>query len=83
MARVTEELRERFKPILCDHALSQMWMYKYDSSLHSGTAIHADDASVNINLWISGMAHAAVCSEFHALHGNSDPVACLCATWFG
>jgi hypothetical protein len=29
-----------------------MWAFKYDSTL-SGTAIHADEAAVNVNFWIT------------------------------
>jgi len=39
--------------IFSDHPLQQMWAYKYDSNISSGIKVHADEAAVNVNFWIT------------------------------
>ncbi len=34
------------------HALKYLWAYKYDSD-YTGINTHADEAAVNVNLWIT------------------------------
>ena len=52
LAQVAEELPATFPEIFKNHALRYLWAFKYDSRL-SGTAIHADQAAVNVNFWIT------------------------------
>jgi tetratricopeptide (TPR) repeat protein len=52
LAQVAEELAETFRDIFADHALRYHWAFKYDSSLE-GIGIHADEAAVNVNFWIT------------------------------
>lgn len=52
LLQIAEDLRRRFPAVFRDHALKQMWAYKYDSRL-TGIATHADAAAVNVNFWIT------------------------------
>jgi len=52
LAQVAEELAETFHDIFADHTLRYHWAFKYDSSLE-GIGIHADEAAVNVNFWIT------------------------------
>jgi tetratricopeptide (TPR) repeat protein len=52
LAQVAEELPQRFPEIFAGHPLCHMWAFKYDSSL-SGINVHADEAAVNVNFWIT------------------------------
>jgi Flp pilus assembly protein TadD len=52
LAQVAEELAETFRDIFADHPLRYHWAFKYDSSLE-GIGIHADEAAVNVNFWIT------------------------------
>ena len=52
LAQVVEEFRTVFSEICGGHALNYLWGFKYDSSL-SGIGIHADNAAVNVNFWIT------------------------------
>jgi tetratricopeptide (TPR) repeat protein len=52
LAQIAGELREVFPTIFGQHGLGQWWGFKYDSSL-SGIRIHADQAAVNVNFWIT------------------------------
>jgi len=50
------ELQERLPKILNNLPLRQAWMYKYDSynaKLKQGIRIHADQATVNLNIWLT------------------------------
>ena len=53
MVQITEELRALFPKVFCDHPLNQAWGYKYDDELLSGIKVHADEAVVNLNFWIT------------------------------
>ena len=48
----SDELKSSFKKIFFDYYLSQAWAFKYDSK-KEGIGIHADDAKVNVNFWIT------------------------------
>ena len=48
----SHELKKSFKNIFTNHYLSQAWAFKYDSK-QEGIGIHADDARVNVNFWIT------------------------------
>lgn len=52
LAQIADELRETFPTIFARHGLGQWWGFKYDSAL-SGIRIHADQAAVNVNFWIT------------------------------
>lgn len=52
LAQVAEELADTFPTIFAAHPLRYHWAFKYDSSL-DGIGIHADEAAVNVNFWIT------------------------------
>jgi tetratricopeptide (TPR) repeat protein len=52
LAQIADEMRLAYPDIFQAHALRYLWAFKYDSAL-SGTAIHADQAAVNVNFWIT------------------------------
>jgi len=52
LAQIAEELCQTFPGIFREHQLQMWWGFKYDSSL-SGIRLHADDAAVNVNFWIT------------------------------
>ncbi len=52
LAQIAEELRDTFPTIFGTHGLRMLWGFKYDSTL-GGIRIHADQAAVNVNFWIT------------------------------
>jgi Tfp pilus assembly protein PilF len=52
LAQIADEFRIVYADICGSHALKYLWGFKYDSTL-GGVAIHADDAAVNVNFWIT------------------------------
>ena len=52
LAQIAEELRDTFPTIVGDHRLRMLWGFKYDSRLR-GIGLHADQAAVNVNFWIT------------------------------
>ena len=46
------ELKKSLKRIFLDYHLSQAWSFKYDAN-REGIGVHADDARVNVNFWIT------------------------------
>lgn len=52
LLQIAHELRVRLPRILDGHQLQTMWAYKYDASLE-GIGLHADQAAVNVNFWIT------------------------------
>ncbi len=52
LAQIAEELSATFQEIFAAHPLRYHWAFKYDSSL-DGIGIHADEAAVNVNFWIT------------------------------
>jgi tetratricopeptide (TPR) repeat protein len=52
LGQIADELRETYPTIFRDHALNYLWGFKYDSRL-TGIGIHADEAAVNVNFWIT------------------------------
>jgi hypothetical protein len=46
------ELSQRLPRIFEGHPLKYLWAYKYDSE-YTGINTHADEAAVNVNLWIT------------------------------
>jgi tetratricopeptide (TPR) repeat protein len=52
LAQIADELRAVFPTVIADHGLMNTWGFKYDSTL-GGIRIHADQAAVNVNFWIT------------------------------
>ena len=52
LAQIAEELRTTFPTVIGAHGLRLLWGFKYDSRLR-GINIHADQAAVNVNFWIT------------------------------
>jgi tetratricopeptide (TPR) repeat protein len=50
--KLSEDLRLTYKNIFKELRLTQAWIFKYDSK-KKGTNIHADQATVNVNFWIT------------------------------
>ena len=57
---LAHEISQQFSQIMEGENLVQMWMYKYDAAANShqnkkesGIALHADDAYININIWLT------------------------------
>ena len=50
--KLSEDLRLTYKNIFKELRLTQAWIFKYDSQ-KEGTNIHADQAAVNVNFWIT------------------------------
>lgn len=51
--QIAEELKERLPNVIKEEVpLSQMWAFKYEN-MPSRSTVHADFASVNVNLWIT------------------------------
>lgn len=46
------ELYEKLPKIMKGHFLKYLWAYKYDSE-YTGINLHADQAAVNVNLWLT------------------------------
>jgi Flp pilus assembly protein TadD len=52
LAQIAEELRSVFPDIFGALPLKYAWAFKYDGTME-GVHIHADDAMVNVNFWIT------------------------------
>lgn len=52
LAQIADELRDVFPTVIGQHGLGLLWGFKYDSSL-SGIPMHADQAAVNVNFWLT------------------------------
>jgi len=52
LAQIAEELGEVFPSVVEGHGLLNCWGFVYDSALN-GIRIHADQAAVNVNFWIT------------------------------
>jgi hypothetical protein len=52
LLRIALELRERLPRVMRELPLQMMWGYKCESSL-PGLGVHADEAAVNVNFWIT------------------------------
>ena len=57
IVQVAEELRQALPTILGEHKLMNMWAFKYAHNASDwpiqGTAVHADVAAVNVNMWLT------------------------------
>ena len=59
-ALITEfvrQLRLAMPRVLCEHRLTEMWLFKYDDELASGVQAHADSAAVNIKYAPHALRH--------------------------
>jgi Flp pilus assembly protein TadD len=52
LGQIGRELQAGFPDIFQDHPLLYTWGFKYDSRL-TGIALHADEAAVNVNFWLT------------------------------
>jgi hypothetical protein len=52
LLRLAWELREKLPRVIQGKPLQMMWGYKCDSTL-PGLGVHADEAAVNVNFWIT------------------------------
>jgi hypothetical protein len=52
LAQIAEELAVAYPAVFQNHGLRYLWAFKYDSR-RSGVAVHADQAAVNVNFWIT------------------------------
>ena len=50
---LAKQLHQSMPRIMKGHYLKYMWAYKYDSEWESGINLHADQAAVNVNMWLS------------------------------
>ena len=50
--KFSEDLRKTYKNIFKESRLTQAWIFKHEQK-KEGTNIHADQASINVNFWIS------------------------------
>ena len=89
LAQVAGEMSKTYPEIFAEAPLRYFWAFKYDSQL-SGTALHADQAAVNVNFWITpndanrdpdsgGLViwDRAAPSDWDFDRFNSDPAACM------
>lgn len=51
--QIARELKARLPRVFADHALEQLWGFKYAPRVTRGINIHADFARVNLNFWIT------------------------------
>jgi tetratricopeptide (TPR) repeat protein len=52
LLQIASELRDRMPRVIGERPLQTMWGFKYDSQ-YSGTGLHADEAAVNVNFWVT------------------------------
>ena len=50
---LAKQLHQSLPRIMKGHHLRYLWAYKYDSEFDSGINLHADQAAVNVNMWLS------------------------------
>jgi len=50
---LAKQLHQNLPRIMKGHHLRYLWAYKYDSEFESGIRLHADQAAVNVNMWLS------------------------------
>jgi tetratricopeptide (TPR) repeat protein len=53
LAQIAAELSAKLPHVIRKRPLRQVWGFKYDSEL-PGITVHADEAAVNVNFWITG-----------------------------
>jgi tetratricopeptide (TPR) repeat protein len=52
LAQIAADLAAKLPGIIRKRPLRQLWGFKYDTERH-GIAVHADEAAVNVNFWIT------------------------------
>jgi len=52
LGQIAQELRAGLPEVFHDYTLQEMWGFKYDSKL-AGINVHADEAAVNVNFWLT------------------------------
>jgi hypothetical protein len=52
LGQIAQELRARLPDVFQDYTLQELWGFKYDSKL-AGINVHADEAAVNVNFWLT------------------------------
>jgi len=52
LLRIAAELRERMPRVIGERPLQTMWAFKYDSQ-YGGTGVHAHEAAVKLNFWVT------------------------------
>ena len=50
---LAKQLHQSMPRVMKGHHLRYLWAYKYDSEWESGINLHADQAAVNVNMWLS------------------------------
>ena len=50
--KLSEDMRLTYNHIFKNYKLTQAWIFKYDHKM-TGTKVHSDQASVNVNFWIA------------------------------
>ena len=67
MVMVAAAMGRMFPTIMCGRPMVQMWVYKYDQTYNfkhqsnvtnSGISLHADDAQINVNIWLTKSSSA-------------------------
>ncbi|CAM9566525.1 unnamed protein product [Chrysoparadoxa australica] len=54
LLQIAQELPKRLPKILGEMVITNIWAYKYDSSQDTtGIKVHADNAEVNLNFWVT------------------------------
>merc|ERR1712238_92253 len=53
LAQLAGDFREMFPELLCDLPLVHVWAFKYADEVHDGINTHADEAAVNVNVWLT------------------------------
>ncbi len=51
--QIAAELQKRMPRVFGCHNLTQLWAFKYSSTMGRGINVHADFARVNLNFWIT------------------------------
>jgi tetratricopeptide (TPR) repeat protein len=51
--QIAAELRKKMPRVFGHHDLTQLWAFKYSSTMGQGINVHADFARVNLNFWIT------------------------------
>jgi tetratricopeptide (TPR) repeat protein len=52
LGQIARELRAALPAVFRDYTLQEAWAFKYDSEL-AGINVHADEAAVNVNFWLT------------------------------
>lgn len=53
LLQLAKDLYDAVPAIFQGHPLRYLWAYKYDSNVDTGIHLHADQAAVNVNIWLT------------------------------